>query len=815
MKGMQKISRGRGFRGALDYAFERDSKDAEPGRLLGGNMSGQNARQLAAEFGQVRRLRPDIEKPVWHNALRLPKGETLNDPQWVAIADDYMRRMGFAETHPRAYVLHDDADGQHIHIVACRVSTEGKVYLGKNENLASTRHIQALEREHGLTITKGPTYDPETGKIVMPGSRQLKKGEVEMALRTEAEPPRQQLQRLIDDALADKPTAPQFAERLTAAGITVRANVAGTGRCNGFGFELDGVAFKGSDLGKAYGWKGLQERGLNYEQDRDRQELGRYRAGAQPSSTATTGKNLAAADGDLRAARGAAANIDRTAGNIADRAARRAVGAYLKSAIANRSKATLTTTGEAMNTATTTSQNLCSIECDEPLDKRQKYKAKILEDRYKAEIDAALARRLAYVKTGDNKLTIGLQDDEGKPSGKLIDSGDRITAGSGNDKEIEAMLELARAKRWKNIKFGGSDDFVKRASQAAADAGFEIKGYKPSKPQPAGDLMEALAELTSEIPEQSASNSHEQARLAARQRVRDELDSSPNDLVQQATAKREANSSYQPSLAELKAIDAVLIEQARDRIQEATVPDDSCVDPCARICRTELERVQAKLGETKAELARTQTHDINAIQRAALVAAQDNLNNAYLMEPVRHLHLKRQAAQSQLAHEQKRHAERGWLAKMTNAGKLKQLEHAAAEAKAEHVSLARVVKQKLMASEGVRGPVKSAEYENQRHATLTDQIARLECEAQDLQALERRLRNADGEGKTMLQRLQRDRVLDPAERRVLDLVRSQEQAQRHAEELRREQELAEKQQRAQDTLAEHLEHKPQGLLPTP
>lgn len=158
---MQKISRGRGFRGALNYAFERDSADAEPGRLLGGNMSGQDARQLAAEFGQVRRLRPDIERPVWHNALRLKSGETLTDAQWVAIADDYMKRMGFTGAHPRAYVLHDDADGQHIHIVASRVSAEGKVYLGKNENLASTRHIQALERDHGLAITKGPTYDPD------------------------------------------------------------------------------------------------------------------------------------------------------------------------------------------------------------------------------------------------------------------------------------------------------------------------------------------------------------------------------------------------------------------------------------------------------------------------------------------------------------------------------------------------------------------------------------------------------------------------------------------------------------------------------
>lgn len=63
------------------------------------------------------------------------------------LADDYMKRMGFSDTHLRAYVLHDDKDGQHIHIVASRIdATSGKLYLGKNENLTSTRIIQILNK---------------------------------------------------------------------------------------------------------------------------------------------------------------------------------------------------------------------------------------------------------------------------------------------------------------------------------------------------------------------------------------------------------------------------------------------------------------------------------------------------------------------------------------------------------------------------------------------------------------------------------------------------------------------------------------------
>ncbi|MFA9343014.1 relaxase/mobilization nuclease domain-containing protein, partial [Escherichia coli] len=77
-------------------------------------------------------LRPDVQKAVWHNSLRLPKGESLTAKQWFCIADDYMTRMGFSETHLRCYILHDDENGQHIHIIASRVSLDaGKLYLGR------------------------------------------------------------------------------------------------------------------------------------------------------------------------------------------------------------------------------------------------------------------------------------------------------------------------------------------------------------------------------------------------------------------------------------------------------------------------------------------------------------------------------------------------------------------------------------------------------------------------------------------------------------------------------------------------------------
>lgn len=513
MKGMQKISRGRGFRGALNYAFDRDSADAEPGRLLGGNMSGQNARQLAAEFGQVRKLRPDIERPVWHNALRLIRGEALTDAQWVAIADDYMNRMGFSEFHPRAYVLHDDADGQHIHIVASRVSTEGKVYVGKNENLASTRHIQALERDHGLTITKGPTYDPDTNKVVMPEARRLKAGEVEQAMRTGVEPPRQKLQRLIDAAKADRPTAAEFARRLTVAGVGVRANVASTGRLNGFSFELDSVKFKASQLGDKYKWNELQKE-ISYDQTRDRAGLeGQQRPGrpGKPHSKqqhrAGVGRTAAAPKRAFTAWRDDRESDSpglRTSKHLGPQPLQKLrdprpgqgqqehrhslllgpVQGHRRWGGDHRLYSLSTRRGKHMTTPITLppSAATAGLDCGEHTERRQEYKKMLLSSHYADDISKALVDQLLYVdRRKDNTLLITLRDEAGSIAGQVHDKGDTLMALSPeiNDTEILAMLEIARAKRWASVTPTGSPEFCKRAAELAAAAGFGVDKAVP------------------------------------------------------------------------------------------------------------------------------------------------------------------------------------------------------------------------------------------------------------------------------------------------------------------------------------------------
>lgn len=251
-----KVERGSGFRGVLDYAFGKG--DAE---IVSGTMSGRDPRALANEFGLSRAARPDVSKPVWHTSLSLPPGDTLSAAQWDTIVSDFMQGMGLGD-HQYVAVRHHDTDHEHVHIIASRIGLDGSLYLGKWDAKRAIKITQELEVKHGLTVTKGLEDGPA------PVSTPTRK-EVEMAIRTGDAPPRVALQQIVDAALSEPGSVFDFMDRLEAAGVGVRANVASTGKMNGFSFEWQGVPFKASDLGKSYGWKSLQERGVTYEQNRD------------------------------------------------------------------------------------------------------------------------------------------------------------------------------------------------------------------------------------------------------------------------------------------------------------------------------------------------------------------------------------------------------------------------------------------------------------------------------------------------------------------------------------------------------------------
>jgi len=261
MKGMQKIKRGKSFSGVVLYVLKPGSHHRTVPEVIGGNMTGDCSQELIDEFNLTKELRSDVAKPVWHNSLRLPQGESLTNEQWKRIADDYMKRMGFGDTHLRCYVLHDDQAGQHIHIIASRIDLNGgKLYLGKNENLISTRIISELETRYGLIETAQHKKPRQVKR------RKISRNEEMLSRRTGIPSPKEALQQILDKSLANTPDLLTFIKRLEEAEVGWTANVASTGKMNGFSFEYTGIAFKASQLGKSYLWANLQKQ-LNYNPD--------------------------------------------------------------------------------------------------------------------------------------------------------------------------------------------------------------------------------------------------------------------------------------------------------------------------------------------------------------------------------------------------------------------------------------------------------------------------------------------------------------------------------------------------------------------
>ena len=241
-----KLVKGRGFRGALEYDITK-----EGGRIISSNMAGENPRELAAEFGEIRKLRPNLGKAVMHVSLSAAPGEKLTDEQWQAIGQRYLRGMGFTDNQ---FVMtrHTDTEHEHIHILANRITHAGEVVSDGQDYKRQETIMREIERDFRLQRV-APSIEAER--------KAPTKGEIEGAIRTGQPSTRQQLQQLADAAAKDCPDFTTYQERLEAAGVELVpvAQLQGA-KLSGLSYRLDGVTMKGSDLGKTYTAAGIQKR---------------------------------------------------------------------------------------------------------------------------------------------------------------------------------------------------------------------------------------------------------------------------------------------------------------------------------------------------------------------------------------------------------------------------------------------------------------------------------------------------------------------------------------------------------------------------
>lgn len=272
-----KTVRGAGFRGLLDYQF-RIGKSLEiraKAKLIGGNMAGENPRELAKEFGQARKLRTDIRKPVWHCSLSLPEGEILTEEKWREVVDSFLEKMEVDPSNQFCIIRHSDTPYDHVHIALNRINLGGKVWSYSNDVYRAIDACQELEREFGLTLTPGFNNRKKKND----NTPKLTYKEMRMIERTGEPSAKMRVKSVLDSLFQEGETyTPQeFCQVLEKQGITPIPNIARTGRMNGFAFRAGDIEVKAGKCG--WPWKKMSshiemsELGIIYLQQKREEEM--------------------------------------------------------------------------------------------------------------------------------------------------------------------------------------------------------------------------------------------------------------------------------------------------------------------------------------------------------------------------------------------------------------------------------------------------------------------------------------------------------------------------------------------------------------
>ncbi len=270
---------GSGFRGALEYDLQEGKSD-----LLETNLAGETLRAMAQEFGEVRQLRPNLGKAVFHASVSAALGEHLTNAQWVAIAHRALDGLGLTDNQ---YVItrHTDTEHEHIHLLANRITFGGEVVNDWQFKRRLEPLMREIERDYGL-------------RAVAPSQEAARKaptqGEIEYARRTGEPSLKHQLQDLCEAAMQDCRSLSHYIQRLEAVGVDVIPTVQLQGaKVSGLMYRLADTVMKGSDLGKAYSPVGLAKKGVTYEQNRDFATVERCREREAHREFAATTRDLA------------------------------------------------------------------------------------------------------------------------------------------------------------------------------------------------------------------------------------------------------------------------------------------------------------------------------------------------------------------------------------------------------------------------------------------------------------------------------------------------------------------------------------------
>src|SRR5690606_31503919 len=252
-----KQSIGKSFIGALHYNLRKvfSKKEDERAELLETNFSTLDNNTVKKELEIMRLRNPNLSRNTYHTSLNFSGKEQISNETMLAIAKEYMERMGF-DDNLYCIFRHHDTSHPHCHILALRNRFDGKVVSDSNNYQRSEKIIRELEKKYGLM----EVIDSKQSKHKAPT-----KDEIEMALRTGSPSMKMLLQEKVAVAIGLSKDMGDFIGTLRKDGIDLLFNQARTGRVSGITYFMNGFMVTGRTLGQQFKWSALIKE-IYYEQ---------------------------------------------------------------------------------------------------------------------------------------------------------------------------------------------------------------------------------------------------------------------------------------------------------------------------------------------------------------------------------------------------------------------------------------------------------------------------------------------------------------------------------------------------------------------
>lgn len=252
---LAKVFKGGGFRGLFNYLRDgkKDKPRIPPGEIIGGNLAGQDPRELSAELAAVRRLRPACKRPVLHVSLSLPPGQDLTPEQWQQAATTWMEKMGIdAGRHPHVLYKHNETGKRHIHLVVSRIAIDGTL-AREHRGDYEKAHVAAAAASLAVGLQPQPKPAPEDRqpRVTKRDRREIEDG---------ATPARLAIAARLDAAIAQATDWEDAKSRAAALGVEIQ-EATNAGGVYGIKCRLAGGDWlKGSQVGKAYTYSTILKR---------------------------------------------------------------------------------------------------------------------------------------------------------------------------------------------------------------------------------------------------------------------------------------------------------------------------------------------------------------------------------------------------------------------------------------------------------------------------------------------------------------------------------------------------------------------------